>query len=167
MGIACRLVARNAISLSQGMGCPGNLCPMCQFRPRKERSDKLRVGLHNHSGGYFVRPASSRPFLRQPPFPYNYPLLFVIPSVPGFPTSQLSTAPLMWFSLKRTTCSRPKPQLSTGNPGKPRDLRCAMSVPRPYRSTTSTKSSTESSWKYQPLICHPEGGHGHHPPPAS
>jgi hypothetical protein len=30
--------------------------------------------------------------------------------------------PLMWFSLKRTTCSWPKPQLSTGNPGEPRDL---------------------------------------------
>jgi hypothetical protein len=30
-------------------------------------------------------------------------LPFVIPSVPGFPTSQLSPAPLMWFSLKRTT----------------------------------------------------------------
>jgi hypothetical protein len=29
---------------------------------------------------------------------------FVIPSVSGFPTSQLSAAPLMWFSLKRTTC---------------------------------------------------------------
>ena len=26
---------------------------------------------------------------------------FVIPSVPGFPASQLSPAPLMWFSLKR------------------------------------------------------------------
>ena len=50
-------------------------------------------------------------------------LSFVIPSEPGFPTSQLSPPPLMWFSLKRTTCSRPKPQLLTGNPGKPRDLR--------------------------------------------
>ena len=30
---------------------------------------------------------------------------FVIPSEPGFPTSQLPLAPLMWFSLKRTTCS--------------------------------------------------------------
>jgi hypothetical protein len=30
--------------------------------------------------------------------------------------------PLMWFSPKRTTCTRPKPQLSTGNLGKPRDL---------------------------------------------
>jgi hypothetical protein len=29
----------------------------------------------------------------------------------------------MWFSSKRTTRSRPKPQLSTGIPGKPRDLR--------------------------------------------
>jgi hypothetical protein len=27
------------------------------------------------------------------------------------------------FSLERTTCSWPKPQLSTGNLGKPRDLR--------------------------------------------
>jgi MacB-like periplasmic core domain len=57
-------------------------------------------------------------------------------SVPGFPTSQLSPVPLMWFSSKRTTCSCSKPQPSTGNPGKPtcpgvpwRDLRCAIRVP--------------------------------------
>jgi hypothetical protein len=48
-------------------------------------------------------------------------LSFVIPSVPGFPTSPLSPVPLMWFSLKRTTCSWPKPQVSTGNLGEPRD----------------------------------------------
>jgi hypothetical protein len=41
------------------------------------------------------------------------------PSVSGFPTSQLSPVPLMWFSSKRTTCRCSKPQLSTGNPGKP------------------------------------------------
>jgi hypothetical protein len=34
----------------------------------------------------------NRPFLQQPPFPYNYPLLFVIPSVPGFPAALLSSA---------------------------------------------------------------------------
>src|SRR5271156_4763740 len=28
----------------------------------------------------------------------------------------------MWFSLKRTTCCSPKPPLSTGNQGQPRDL---------------------------------------------
>jgi len=28
---------------------------------------------------------------------------FVIPSEPGFPTSQLSPVPHVWFSLKRTT----------------------------------------------------------------
>jgi hypothetical protein len=32
-------------------------------------------------------------------------LSFVIPSEPGFPPSQLSPVPLMWFSLKRTTRS--------------------------------------------------------------
>jgi hypothetical protein len=46
--------------------------------------------------------------------------------------------PRMWFSLKRTARSRLKPQPSTGNLGKPRDLRCAIRVPRPYRPTTST-----------------------------
>jgi hypothetical protein len=35
------------------------------------------------------------------------------PSVTGFPTSQLSPVPLMWFSSKRTTCCCSKPQLST------------------------------------------------------
>jgi hypothetical protein len=34
---------------------------------------------------------SNYSFLRRPPFPHNYALLFVIPSVPGFPTSLLST----------------------------------------------------------------------------
>jgi hypothetical protein len=38
---------------------------------------------------------------------------------PDFLRSRSRRRPLMWFSLKRTTCSRPKPQLSTGNPGKP------------------------------------------------
>jgi len=42
---------------------------------------------------------------------------FVIPSGPRFPASPLLWRPLMWFSLKRTTCNRPKPQLSTGNLG--------------------------------------------------
>src|ERR1700733_8068127 len=41
---------------------------------------------------------------------------------PDFLPHRSYRRPLMWFSLKRTTCSRPKPQLSTGNPGKPRDL---------------------------------------------
>src|ERR1700722_974925 len=44
---------------------------------------------------------------------------------PDFLLHRSHWRPLMWFSLKRTTCSRPKPQLSTENPGKPRDLRCA------------------------------------------
>ena len=36
---------------------------------------------------------------------------------------------------------------------KPRDLRCAIRVPRSYRPTTST-NITESSWKHQPPLCH-------------
>ena len=55
------------------------------------------------------------------PCSYLEHILF-IRSVPGFPTSPLSPVPLMWFSLKRTTCSWPKPQISTGNLGEPRDL---------------------------------------------
>src|SRR5450631_1847350 len=55
------------------------------------------------------------------PCSYLEHILF-IRSVPGFPTSPLSPVPLMWFSLKRTTCSWPKPQVSTGNLGEPRDL---------------------------------------------
>ena len=78
------------------------------------------------------------------PLPFNNPLLFVIPSVPGFPTSRLSPVPLMWFSSKRTTCSCSRPQPSTGNPGKPRDLRCAIRVPQIYRSTTTFPLSSLS-----------------------
>src|SRR5712675_265697 len=36
--------------------------------------------------------SSNHSFLQQPPFPRNDPLLFVIPSVPGFPASLLSPA---------------------------------------------------------------------------
>ncbi len=53
--------------------------------------------------------------------------------------------PLVWFSLKRTTCSRPKPQLSIGNPGKPtcpgvpwRDLQFRG----PFMDMFSTERST-------------------------
>jgi hypothetical protein len=66
------------------------------------------------------------------PCSYLEHILF-IRSVPGFPTSPLSPAPLMWFSLKRTTCSWPKPQVSTGNLGYPdflphRSHRCTYVV---------------------------------------
>jgi hypothetical protein len=42
---------------------------------------------------------------------------------PDFLLHRSHRRPLMSFSLKRTTCSSPKPQFSTGNPGEPRDLR--------------------------------------------
>jgi hypothetical protein len=48
---------------------------------------------------------------------------------PDFLPHRSHQRPRMWFSLKRTTCNRPKPQLSTGNPGEPRDLRCARPSP--------------------------------------
>src|SRR5580704_11856843 len=38
---------------------------------------------------------------------------------PDFLLHRSLKRPRMWFSLKRTTCSRPKPELSTGNPGEP------------------------------------------------
>ena len=38
---------------------------------------------------------------------------------PDFLPHRSHQRPLVWFSLKRTTCSRSKPQLSTGNPGEP------------------------------------------------
>jgi hypothetical protein len=41
---------------------------------------------------------------------------------PDFLPHRSHRRPLMWFSLKRTTCGWPKSQLSTGNPGEPRDL---------------------------------------------
>ena len=50
------------------------------------------------------RPQQQAYPLATDPLPFNNPLLFVIPSEAGFPTSQLSPAPLMWFSSKRTTC---------------------------------------------------------------
>jgi hypothetical protein len=48
----------------------------------------------------------------------HHTLRLFIPSVPGFPASQLSPVPLMWFSLKRTHVVD-RSQLSTGNPGEP------------------------------------------------
>ncbi len=48
---------------------------------------------------------SNHPFLQQPPFPYNYSLLVVIPSVPRFPALQLSPTPKYVVLLRRTTCN--------------------------------------------------------------
>jgi hypothetical protein len=50
-------------------------------------------------------------------------LPLVIPSVPGFPTSPLSPATTYVVLPKENHAKLPKPQLSTGNPGEPRDLR--------------------------------------------
>jgi hypothetical protein len=89
----------------------------------------------------------------------SFPLPFVLPSVPGFPTSQLSPSSLMWFSLKRTTCSRPKPQLSTGNPGKPRDLQFHGPFLEMFFDRGDEKrplSSNRSPWKLRPPLCHPD-----------
>ena len=88
--------------------------------------------------GSAVRPSS----LPNLPIKPRSPSRSVIPSGPDFLLHCSHWRPRMWFSLKRTTYSRPKPQLSTGNPGKPRDLRCAIRVPRPTGP--------------QPLLCHPE-----------
>jgi hypothetical protein len=55
-------------------------------------------------------------FIEPEPFPLSSR------AYPDFLLHRSHRRPLMWFSLKRTTCSRPKPQLSTGNPGEPRDL---------------------------------------------
>jgi hypothetical protein len=52
--------------------------------------------------------------------PLPYPLSSR--AYPDFLLHRSHWRPLMWFSPKRTTRSRPKPQLRTGNPGKPRDL---------------------------------------------
>ena len=70
------------------------------------------------SGHDFSRAAHQPSTMGFSPCSYLEHILF-IRSVPGFPTSPLSPAPLMWFSLKRTTCSWPKPQVSTGNLGEP------------------------------------------------
>src|ERR1700733_2957533 len=75
------------------------------------------------------------------PFPATTLSFLSSRAYPDFLLHCFHRRPRMWFSSKRTTRSRPKPQLSTGNPGKPRDLRCAIRVPRPYRPTTSPLSS--------------------------
>ena len=72
--------------------------------------------------------SSNTPFLQQQPFPYNYPLLFVIPT--------------------GATC--PAAVEAEG-----RDLRCAIRVPRSYRSKTSTnihRILTETPTS----LCHPD-----------
>jgi hypothetical protein len=87
---------------------------------------------------------------------------FVIPpapacrgSVPGFPTSPFSQATTYMVLPKENHMQLTEAATLNRKSGEPRDLRCAIRVPRPCRSTTST----ESSWKYQPLLSHP-GGHG-------
>src|SRR5450432_1323425 len=70
------------------------------------------------SGHDFSRAAHQPSTMGFSPCSYLEHILF-IRSVPGFHTSPPSPVPLMWFSLKRTTCSWPKPQVSTGNLGEP------------------------------------------------
>src|SRR5882757_3535092 len=50
--------------------------------------------------------------------------------------------PRMWFSLKRTARSRLKPQLSTGNLGKPRDLQFSSSPSAVKESETADASAS-------------------------
>jgi hypothetical protein len=61
-------------------------------------------------------------FIQQPPCPYNDPPLFVIPSVPGFPASLLSPSTTYVVLLKENHMQVTEAALSTGNPGKSRDL---------------------------------------------
>jgi hypothetical protein len=81
---------------------------------------------------------SNRPFIQQPPFPCNDPPLFVIPRATEFPASLLSPATTYVVLLKENHMQLTEAALSTGNPGRPRDLQCAIRVPGPYRPTTST-----------------------------
>jgi hypothetical protein len=60
--------------------------------------------------------------VQQPLFMEPFPFPLSSRAYPDFLLHRPDQRPLVWFSLKRTTCSRPKPQLSTGNPGEPRDL---------------------------------------------
>src|SRR5450631_4436396 len=104
----------------------------CSLGEWNERVDIEPLPTHERScfvsGHDFSRAAHQPSTMGFSPCSYLEHILF-IRSVPGFPTSPLSPAPLMWFSLKRTTCSWPKPQVSTGNLGEPRDLRCAPPLP--------------------------------------
>ncbi len=96
---------------------------------------------------------------------------FVIPSDPGFPTSPRSPQPLMWFSSKRTTRTRPKPQYAQEIRGS-RGIcssanlswRCfetslahvALSLSPQY----SLRPATTSLRKRLPLPCHPDRSGG-------
>src|SRR6202044_1914830 len=63
--------------------------------------------------------ATNQFLLKAPPSP------FVIPSVPGFPTSRLCRRQRMRLSVKRAARNPPKLRLLTGNLGQPRDLQCS------------------------------------------
>ncbi len=54
--------------------------------------------------------------------------------------------PRMWFSSKRTTRSRSKPQLSTGNPGRPRDLRFRGPENKREGTWTGAPRSPKRTW---------------------
>src|SRR5271156_3839278 len=73
------------------------------------------------------------------------PLSLFFLSLGAYPDFLLDCAhrrPRMWFSSKRTTRSRPKPQLSTGNPGKPNFLlHCSHRRPRMWFSSKRTTRS--------------------------
>jgi hypothetical protein len=73
--------------------------------------------------------------------PFSDPLLFVIPSVPGFPASPLSPATTYVVLSKENHMQLTEAATLDRKSGEARDLRCAIRVPRPYRPTTSPLSS--------------------------
>src|SRR5450631_1918284 len=92
---------------------------------RNERVDIEPLPTHERScfvsGHDFSRAAHSPQRWALAPVPISSTFCS-LGAYPDFLLHRSHERPLMWFSLKRTTCDWPKPQVSTGNPGEPRDL---------------------------------------------
>src|SRR5258707_15558111 len=90
------------------------------------------------------------------PFPFNNPLLFVIPSVPGFPASLLSPAIPDVVLFKENHTQPTEAATLDWKSGEAEGSAVRHSCAPPLLANNLHQSSTESSWKHHPPLYHPE-----------
>jgi hypothetical protein len=95
-------------------------------------------------------PPQQRPVPWQRSSPYNDPLLFVIPSVPGFPASMLSPAipDVVLFKENHTQPTEAASLERKSGAAEGSAVRHSCAPPLPANNLH--QSSTESSWKHHP-----------------
>jgi len=92
--------------------------------------------------------------VQQPPFPCNDPLLFVIPSVPGFPASPLSPATTYVVLPKENHMQLTEAATLDRKSGEAEGSAVRHSCAPLLPAHKLHQSSPNPSWKHQPPLCH-------------